>query len=143
MDAPRQRSHWLIPATILVVAVLLLVALHELVGGPDLSLPGGSPPDEAVVEAVRTAPADPFRYGGRTVGDVLNRIEPRTGWADAGWSVRALTGDQDGYRAERSYIRKDGAKRSYDFTVGPDLDRVWPANGLARSLMHQGPRPDS
>ena len=141
MAASSQRKNWLIPAALLGVAVLLLVTLHQLVGGPDLSIPGGTSPEEAAIDAVRTAPADPFRYGGRTVGAVLGQVEPRTGWSDAGWSVEPLP--EDGFRVVRTYSRPDGAERTYAFTVAGDLDRVWPANGHARALMHRGPRPES
>ncbi|MFA9461298.1 hypothetical protein [Thiohalorhabdus methylotrophus] len=141
MADPSQRSNWLIPAAVLGAAVLLLVLLHQLVGGPHLPAPEDSTPREAAIRAVRTAPADPFRYGGRTVGSVLGQIEPRTGWRDAGWSVRPLA--EGGFRVVRTYRREDGAERTYAFTVAADRDRVWPANGRARSLMHRGPRPEA
>lgn len=141
MAASGSRNLWLIPAALLVAAILLLMLLQHLVGGPDLPDPGGPEPEEAALEAVRSAPADPFRYGGRTVGEVLRQVEPRTGWTDSGWSVRA--GAEGRYRVERVYNRAEGGERVYAFTVAADLDQVWPANGHARALMHRGPRSGS
>lgn len=131
------RSAWAIPAALLVAAVVLLMALHRLIGGPSPAVE--DPADEQVVAAVRSASADPFRYSGRTVGQVLDQMEPRTGWTDAGWEV--IHHEWGGFHATRTYRRAEGGERVYAFTVAPDLDQVWPANGHARALMHRGPRP--
>ena len=130
---------WLIPFLLLAVAILLLVILQRTVEGPGPA-PTTDAPRERVVAAVRATPADPFRYGGRNVGDVLDSVEPQPGWQDRGWTISPDPGG--GYRAERRYMKDDGPERVYAFTVSADLDRVWPANGRARALMHRGPRPE-
>ncbi len=130
---------WLIPVLLLAVAILLLVALHGLVDGPGPA-PTIEAPREEVIGAARAAPADPFRYGGRSVGDVLDSLEPAPGWQDRGWTVTPDPGG--GYRAVRRFQKNGGPERVYAFTVSADLDRVWPANGRARALMHRGPRPE-
>jgi hypothetical protein len=134
--AETRRNVWTIPAVLLIAAVAILAGLHQLIGGRTPVVE--SPSDEQVIAAVRRASADPFRYGGRTVGRVLEQLEPQTGWTDAGWRVRPH--DWGGFHVVRTYRRKKGGERTYAFTVAPDLDRVWPANGSARALMHRGPR---
>ncbi len=63
-----------IPALTLAGASVLLAALNQRLPAPDsLGPEAGRRP---VMEAVRTAPADPFRYGGRTMGAILDRFEP-------------------------------------------------------------------
>ncbi|HKJ70446.1 MAG TPA: hypothetical protein VKA55_01660 [Gammaproteobacteria bacterium] len=132
-------SPWILPVLLLGAAIALLIGLQQLIGGREAPEHGPGIPRDAAVEAVRKAPADPFRYGGRTIGTVLNQLEPPPGWTDTGWRV---TADADGgYRTARRYVSPDGAERVYAFTVGDDLDSVWPANGRARALMHKGPRP--
>ena len=136
--AESRSNVWLIPAALLLLAVAILAGLHHLVGGEQTAVQ--NPTDEQVVAAVRRASADPFRYGGRTVGAVLAQLEPQTGWTDDGWRVRPH--EWGGFRVVRTYRRKQDGERAYAFTVAPDLDRVWPANGHARALMHRGPRPE-
>ena len=130
---------WILPVLVLGAAIALLVGLQQLVERSPTPHEGPGIPREAAIEAVRTAPADPFRYGGRTVGTVLDQVEPQPGWTDTGWAVTADPGG--GYHTVRRYLAPGGAERIYAFTVDADLDRVWPANGRARALMHKGPRP--
>ena len=130
---------WLLPALLLAVAVLLLITLQRVIGPTAPVDHGPGIPREAAIEAVRTAPADPFRYGGRSVGTVLGQVEPQPGWTDQGWTV--TPDPEGGFRTTRRYVGPSGAERVYAFTVGEDLDSVWPANGRARALMHKGPRP--
>ena len=132
-------NSWLLPVLLLAAAIALLIGLQGLIGQAPPPHQGSGIPRDAAIDAVRSAPADPFRYGGRTVGTVLAEVEPRPGWTDTGWAV-TRDGD-DGYRAVRRYTGPGGAERVYAFTVAADLDRVWPANGRARALMHKGPRP--
>ncbi|HKL76913.1 MAG TPA: hypothetical protein VJ985_00900 [Gammaproteobacteria bacterium] len=136
--AATRRNVWTIPAVLLGLAILALMGLHRLIGSDPPVV--ADPPDQQVVAAVQRASADPFRYGGRNIGNVLEQLEPRPGWSDAGWAVTPHP--WGGYRVTRTYQRAKGGERSYAFTVAPDLDRVWPANGNARALMHRGPRPD-
>lgn len=122
-----------IPLAVLAAALVLLTALHQrLPGSGEPRAPGGQP----AIEAVRTAPADPFRYGGRTVADVLSRIEPPPGWTDLGWQARPRPGGA--YRVIRRYRAPSGALRAYRFRVGPELDTIQPDNGRARRLMDRG-----
>ena len=130
---------WLLPVLLLGVAIVLLIGLQHLVDQPATTEGGAGIPRDAAIDAVRSAPADPFRYGGRNVGTVLDNVEPQPGWTDTGWAVTA--DPAGGYRAARRYRVPGGAERVYAFTVGSDLDSVWPANGRARALMHKGPRP--
>lgn len=130
---------WLLPVLLLAAAIALLVALQHLIGPREAPEVGPGIPRAAVIEAVRTTPADPFRYGGRNLGTVLGQVEPSPGWTDSGWTV--TPDPAGGYRASRRYLSPGGAERLYAFTVAADLDRVWPANGRARALMHKGPRP--
>jgi hypothetical protein len=130
---------WLLPVLLLGVAIVLLIGLQQVVEQPAAPEPGAGIPREAAIAAVRSAPADPFRYGGRNVGTVLDNVEPQPGWTDTGWAVTA--DPAGGYRTARRYRGPGGAERVYAFTVGADLDSVWPANGRARALMHKGPRP--
>jgi len=132
-------NNWLLPVLLLAVAVALLVSLQRVIAPSDTVERGPGIPRDAAIDAVRTAPADPFRFGGRTVGTVLEQVEPRPGWTDTGWAVSA--DPAGGYRAVRRYVGPSGAERVYAFTVGADLDSVWPANGRARALMHKGTRP--
>lgn len=131
-------TNWLLPLGLLVVAVILLITLQQLVGFSQAPYEGGGIPRDAAIEAVQSAPADPFRFGGRNVGTVLDKVEPQPGWTDTGWSVSPAP--ESGYRAVRRYVGPTGAERVYAFTVADNLDRVWPANGRARALMHQGQR---
>ena len=125
---------WLIPAGILAGALLILVALQQLVG--DRAPEDKAVTRDAVVATVRAAPADPFRFGGRNIGTVLEATEPAPGWQDYGWNVTPMEGG--GFRAERIYRQSNGAERRYRFRVESDLDEVWPANDRARALMQKG-----
>ena len=132
-------NSWILPVLLLAAAVALLIGLQGLIGQAPSPDRGAGIPRDAAIDAVRSAAADPFRYGGRTVGTVLAEVEPQPGWTDTGWTV---TPDAEGgFRTVRRYVGPGGAERVYAFTVDADLDRVWPANGRARALMHKGPRP--
>ncbi|MEF8793319.1 hypothetical protein [Thiohalorhabdus sp.] len=133
-------TNWLLPLGLLVVAVILLITLQQFVGFSPTPQQGPEIPRGAAIEAVQAAPADPFRFGGRNVGTVLDKVEPQPGWTDTGWSVDPAPGSS-GYRAVRRYVGPTGAERVYAFTVADNLDTVWPANGRARALMHKGQRP--
>jgi len=131
-------TNWLLPLAILIAAVILLVTLQQFIGFSEAPHEGAGIPRDGAIEAVRSAPADPFRYGGRNVGTVLDKVEPQPGWTDTGWSVDPAPGE--GYRTVRRYVGPTGAERVYAFNVADNLDRVWPANGRARALMHKGQR---
>ncbi len=130
---PSNGTAWIIPFLTLATAVLLLVSLQQHLTASHL------PPLErsrkAIIEAVRTAPAAPFRYGGRTVGNTLDQLEPPRGWTDLGWEIRPRTGS--GYWVVRRHQGPSGAERIYRFMVGALLDAVIPANDRAQQLMNQ------
>jgi len=126
-----------IPILTLAGAILLLTALDQRLPAPDgLGPEAGRRP---VIEAVRTAPADPFRYGGRTVGEILDRTEPAPGWTDLGWVVEA--GPDATYRATLRFGGPNGAERAYRFTVDREKDTVHPANKRAGELMNSSRNP--
>lgn len=127
----------MIPILTLVGAIVLLTALDQHL--PVLPSLGSEADRRQVIEAVRTAPADPFRYGGRTVGAILDRTEPPPGWTELGWVVEA--GPDSTFRATLRFRGPNGAERVYRFTVDRKRDAVLPANKRAGELMNRSRKP--